>query len=85
MELENTEQSPSKMKKVVKSPMFISTVSTVVALGVGVAATVYGTRRIRQNKLVETPVSSVTLEKWSNKLDRLVEDLYLDDSDLGYC
>ena len=81
METEN-QHNRITMKKVVKNPVFISTVSTAVA--VGVAAVVYTRRRVRSGRLLQMP-SAAPLSNISNKIEQFVGDIYLDDSDLGYC
>ncbi|MEM9888719.1 MAG: hypothetical protein AAF849_22680 [Bacteroidota bacterium] len=67
------------MKKVVKRPIVLSTVSTAVALG---AAALFVGRRNKQEKpmrqITQTSVESPVL--LSSKID-----IYGDDSDLGYC
>ena len=67
------------MKKVVKRPIVVSTVSTAVALG---AAALFVGRRVKQEnpplQPAETSIKEPTL------LSKNI-DIYGDDRDLGYC
>ncbi|MEM8527015.1 MAG: hypothetical protein AAGG68_20415 [Bacteroidota bacterium] len=70
------------MKKVVKRPVVVSTVSTAVALGVGVAAMFVG-RRVKQ----EPPTAELhPYPKVEQQTSRIfAKEIYGDDNDLGYC
>jgi len=69
------------MKKVVKRPVVVSTVSTAVALGVGVAAMFVG-RRVKQEK----PISLSNHQKVEKSISKtFAKEIYGDDNDLGYC
>ncbi|MEM0995071.1 MAG: hypothetical protein AAF847_11645 [Bacteroidota bacterium] len=67
------------MKKVVKRPIVVSTVSTAVALG---AAALFVGRRTKQEKL---PLQATEAATGRPTLLSPSIDVYGDDSDLGYC
>lgn len=68
------------MKKVVKRPVVVSTVSTAVALGV---AAMFVGRRVKQ----EPPTAELhPYPKVEQKTSQIfAKEIYGDDNDLGYC
>ncbi|MEL6720315.1 MAG: hypothetical protein AAFO82_12820 [Bacteroidota bacterium] len=67
------------MKKVVKRPVVVSTVSTAVALGV---AAMFVGRRVKQ----EPPTTDSSYPKVERKTSQtFAKEIYGDDNDLGYC
>jgi len=78
MESEKKKNDKTLLQDAVRNPVVISVASSVVALGV--AATVYTTQRVRQNKTVKPKVETIAKEQ-----QRSYQDPYYDDNDLGYC
>ena len=77
MESEKKNNDKTLLQDAVRNPVVISVASGVVALGV--AATVYTTQRVRQNKEVKPKVETISKEQQRS------QDPYYDDNDLGYC